>query len=125
MKSKILIAAFLASSIATVLGTSVMLDKPVVANNFEHSSMHEKNNKQDEVKMNPTILQAVKRAKQDPEFWESEDEFDDSDTILAVDGGFLKGEMEDEENGVILNSDTDPNATTLGEVRKAIAEYTN
>lgn len=125
MKNKILIAVLFTLSLVTILGTFVITDKPAVARNTEFSSTAPKDQKQDEVEINPTILQAIERVKKDPEFWKSEDEFNDSDTILAVNGGFLKGTMEDEENGVIFNSDTDPNAATLGEIRKAVSEYTN
>jgi len=74
---------------------------------------------------NLTISEAMNRYKIDPNFWDSESEFADSETILFVNGGFLKGEMEDSKDGKIYNSDLDPNSATLGEIRAAISEYNN
>lgn len=104
---------------ATVIGKQ----KDVVAEETVHK-VSEIPNIEVEATMNPTIQQAIERAKIDPEFWDFENESEDSETILAVGGGFLKGEMEDSATGTIYNSDTDPDATTLGEIREAVSEYT-
>lgn len=120
MKKKVLLISVL--SIMIIIGTVITMNKQSVIAEEDFQSKSAIPREQEE---NLTIQKAVERAKIDPEFWNAENGNDDSLTVLAVGGGFLKGEMEDSENGVVFNSDTDPNATTLGEIRKAVSEYTN
>lgn len=74
---------------------------------------------------NPTIQAALEIAREYPDYWESM--FDDgrsneSSTILVMpEGAFIQGVIE-LETGETWDSDTDPNATTLGEILVALRE---
>ncbi|MCB5955549.1 hypothetical protein [Enterococcus sp. CWB-B31] len=74
---------------------------------------------------NPTVQAAIEIAKVYPDYWASM--FDDghsneSTTVLVMpEGAFMYGQIE-LETGQIWNSDTDPNATTLGEILAALRE---
>jgi len=73
---------------------------------------------------NKTLQAALEIEAKKPGYWESYADMDDSTTILVNPGlfGFIMGELKATKDGktILLNSDTDPDATTLGAIRKII-----
>ena len=75
---------------------------------------------------NPTIKAALEDAKKSPECWLpifEEENFTEATTILVMpEGAFISGQIE-LGTGESWDSDTDPNATTLGELLTALDEH--
>lgn len=80
------------------------------------------------IEVNPTILAALEDTKKfGIDFWfsgqYSDTSYDDTYSLLIMSGAYLHGEAYIDETGERLNSDTDPDAATLGEIREAVTKY--
>lgn len=83
--------------------------------------------------INPTIQAALKDAEKQEnplEKWSEMVQLSSADdtTILYALEGFIHGQViqgEGTPDEIVYDSDTDPNATTLGEIRQAIREHYN
>lgn len=108
--------------LCTVLGAVLVTGFTFLAPSLVETAYIDTSEPQVMLRENPTIRAAVELAKSDSETWSAViADMDDSGTLLVLpEGEFLQGEMKNSETNESWNSDTDPNAATLREIKSAI-----
>lgn len=77
---------------------------------------------------NPTVVAALEDAEKfGVDIWFSGEysygNYDDTHSLLSMSGSYLHGEIYIDDTGEKLNTDTDPNAAKLGDIRQAVRKY--
>ncbi|WP_429953787.1 hypothetical protein [Enterococcus sp. AZ192] len=77
---------------------------------------------------NPTVVAALEDAEKfGVDIWFSGEysygNYDDTHSLLSMSGSYLHGEIYIDDTGEKLNTDTDPDAAKLGDIREAVRKY--